>query len=801
MSNCSTNVRIVEIGHDVSAPYCCKLLADLGADVIKVEQLVTGDRFREIGTFPNDTEDLSQGGLFRYLNANKRSVEFDIQGNGDVDTVLKLVAEADIVVENLGPGVLEGRGLGFDQLKATNPTIAFVRISDFGQDGPNANIPATDFTVQAASGWVSKHFSGRKDPIQVGGRAADYTAGVHAACAALTAYKTCLQLGEAVLVDVSKQECLLASLPQPALFLETLSSLGMGLPEDRVFPVPGVVLCRDGFVGINVLTAQQFSDCCNFLGVPEYIPKQMELNVIGPELDAFYKDIEPWLMDHGAEEIMELGQSFRIPACPVPDGRQLPNLAQLENRGFYRTNLDGNSTEPGFIARMEKTPLSIRRHAPHVGEHNAEVTEASWTGTRTPSNCVDKSSEDCLPFKGLRILDLGIFWAGPYVSCYLGSLGADVIKVESIQRPDPFRYSMAYPQLGDDWYEKAGGWRGTNLNKQGVTLNLDQPEGKRIFERLVAKADVIIENFSPRVIGNLGFSSERLRELNPSLIILRMPGFGLEGPWQDYVGWAMSLEQASGIAWITGGPVDKPLQAGILDPIVGMHAAVVVQAALEYRNRTGEAQLIEMPQMEVAACMTAEQVIAYSLTGKVQQRIGNRSETMAPQGVYQCADKEWIAISVRDDADWQQFVTTMGSPKWATDDRFIQVRNRQQHHDELDQLISGWSKNLKTDETIDALRSAGIPVAKILTAPKMYNEPHLVARDFYEPVEHPRYGITHFPRWPMRQSPGPKTAYRSSAPTLGQHNREILHDELNMENSEIDELANKEIIGTIPKGL
>lgn len=797
-------LRVIELGSGISAAYATKLLADLGADVIKVEP-PGGDPLRAHGTFPDDPHDPTVGCLFRYLNANKRSITLDLNRPEAAAAFLRLAGGTNLIVENLGPGGLEGFGLSLEHLKQANPMIALVRISDFGQDGPLSGVPATDCTVQAAGAWISKHFSAGREPVQVGGLIGDYGCAAHAAAAALTAWRTVRQIGQAVLVDVSKQECLLSTLPQPALYYETLRQLGMGLPEDRVFPVPGVVPCKDGMVGINVLTAQHHADFCHLAGVPEYVPRQLELNAGGAPLQEFYRAIEPWLMERTAEEIVEMCQAFRIPAIPVGNGRNLPELAQFKARSFYVKDIESRFLQPGFPYRLEKTPPSISRRAPHPGEHNADLDAQPWRSAQPSSGdrtAPRSQGAAALPFEGLRVLDLGTFWAGPYVACYLGAQGADVIKIESIQRPDGFRYSAAYPQLGKTWYEQGGPWQGTNLNKRDLTLNLDHPEGKCIFERLVPTADILIENFAPRVIENFGFGPGRLRELNPKLIILRMPGFGLEGPWRDYVGWGMSFEQGSGMAWVTGKPDELPLNpGGFSDPLVAMHALVALQAALDHRERTGEAQIIEVAQLEVGACITAEQVIAHSVSGRLQMRTGNRSERMAPQGVYKSAEGAWVAISVRDDADWEGMGRAMGSPAWATDARFSRFEGRKHHHDEIDRNISSWTSALRAEEIVTRLRNAGVPVSRVLTAPEMYEDPHLKAREFYQYLPHALLGPRRYPRFPMRPWPGTKGAHRFGAPTLGQHNTEILAGELGLSEAEIAELARKEVIGTVPRGL
>ncbi len=804
MNQALSHLRVLEIGQNVSAPYAAKLLADLGADVIKVEDAGTGDPLRCTGSFPDDATDPTVGALFRYLNGNKRSVTFDIAGGNDIDGLLKITSGADIVIENLGAGVLEGLGVDLNRLKTANPNVVIVRISDFGQDGPYSNIPATDLTVQAASGWVSRHFSNTPDPVQVGGRISDYVTGVHAACAALTAFRSASQLNQAVVVDLSKQECLLSVLPQPALDYETKQALGLSTEDNVVFPVPGIVPCKNGYVGINILTPQHFEEFCVMVGVPEYSALQGTLMVPGPDLDKFYRAIDPWLQEHTAEEIVDRLQTFRIPAAPVSDGRKLPELAQLKARSFYTKDLDGSFVQPGSAWRMEATPAVLKNRTPAKGEHNDEILKSVWQRKKASidNGKTSAPADDYLPFKGLRVLDLGIMWAGPYVSCYLGALGADVIKVESIQRPDLYRYMNAYPQLGDDWYEYGYFFQGANLNKRDITLNLNEADGKKLFERLVTKADVVIENFSPRVLGNLGFSPQRLRQLNPKVMIIRMPGFGLEGPWRDYLGWAMAIEQASGMASVTGTPQASPLNpGGFVDPAASMHTLVALQAALDYRERTGEAQMIEVAQLEVGACMTAEQVVAYSITGKVPKRVGNRSETMSLQGVYPCADEERVAISIRDDMDWKNFTEAMGSPDWAESERYASLEGRQTHHDDLDQKITEWTADLDAEKVVDLVRGKGVPVAELLRGRKMHEDPHLVARNFYQELSHSRSGTRRYPGWPMRWSVGPRRSHRFGASTLGQHNSEILSEELGLSTAEIDELAGKKIIGTVPVGL
>ena len=265
-----------------------------------------------------------------------------------------------------------------------------------------------------------------------------------------------------------------------------------------------------------------------------------------------------------------------------------------------------------------------------------------------------------MPFADIKVLDLSTFWAGAYLTCYLGAFGADIVKVESIQRPDGHRYSGAWAHEGDRWYERSAMWQGTNLNKHDITLDLTSIDGRELVRRLVRDADVVVENFSPRVIEQFGLDYESLVALRPDVIQVRMPGFGLQGPWRDYVGWALNFEQTSGMAAVTGYAEGPPCNLqGPADPIVGVHAGVALLAALDHRRRTGEGQLIEIAQIEVAASVAAEPVIEYSMNGVVRPREGNRRRGYL-QGVYPTAvDGAWVAISVRDDADWARLVAAM----------------------------------------------------------------------------------------------------------------------------------------------
>jgi crotonobetainyl-CoA:carnitine CoA-transferase CaiB-like acyl-CoA transferase len=721
-------LSVVEIASEISGPYATKLLVDLGAEVTKVEP-PTGDPLRQWGPFPGGVADPRRGGLFEYLNAGKRV--------GGFDDARELIANSHLLVENFAPGTLEGWGFDADSLGEINPNLLLLRISHFGQSGPWRDRPATPLTVQAASGWVSAR-DPERPPVQVGGRIAEYVAGAYGALGALTALRM-QPAGRVREVDVSEFESLLSTLPYPMLMAKRMRSLG--LPSNvRSAPMLGVVRAADGWVGINCLTGQHWLDVCAMLGLSEFGEQQIAVMLGGPERTEFYSRAEPLLAEQTVAETVELCQALRIPAAPVNDGATILECPQYAKRGFF---VDGGGfRRPGKAFRFTEGPEVRTDPTPREAK---------------------------LPFAGLKVLDLSTFWAGAYLTCYLGAFGADIVKVESIQRPDGFRYSGAFPFEGDDWYERSGLWQATNLNKRDLTLDLTSERGLRIARRLAAQADVVVENFSPRVVEQFGLDYESLVALKPDVILVRMPGFGLQGPWRDYVGWALNFEQTAGMSAITGyadGPPCNP--QGPADPVVGVHAGVALLAALEHRRRSGQGRLIEVPQIEVAACVTAEPVIEYSMNGVVQPRQGNRRRGYL-QGVYPTGEDDvWVALSM---------------PADGTVD-----------HDVFDEMVAAWTRTKTPEKILEILWAQSIPAERVITGEQMYDIPQLDGRGFYEEFERPITGAHRYPGWPFRITPGPTRHHRTPAPTLGQHNDEILRA-LGLSEDEVTNLREQRVIG------
>jgi crotonobetainyl-CoA:carnitine CoA-transferase CaiB-like acyl-CoA transferase len=415
---------------------------------------------------------------------------------------------------------------------------------------------------------------------------------------------------------------------------------------------------------------------------------------------------------------------------------------------------------------------------------------------------------DQLPFRGLRILDLTAWWAGPAASHLLASFGAEVIHVESVGRPDGMRMVGGMMAAHyDEWWEASTHFLHANSNKLGITLDLSKPKGLELLERLIVSCDAIVENFTPRVLGNFGLTWERVRELNPKALMMRMPAFGLSGPWRDNTGFAQTMEQLSGMAWLTGHVDDQPrIPRGPCDPVAGMHAAFALVVALVGRSESGHGHHVESTMVESALNIAAEQVVESSACGNLMQREGNRSPLAAPQGLYPCADgqpgaERWLALSVTSDGQWRALRTALGDPDWAKDSELETHAGRRKAHDAIDQYLCEWTRKQQRSELVDDLRAVGVLASEVADPCRLLQtNPQLRSRGYFEAPEHPVVGPMPLPSLPFRYASIDRWL-RSPAPTIGQHNEPVLCGILGLSAGELRALEVDGIVGTRPQGL
>jgi crotonobetainyl-CoA:carnitine CoA-transferase CaiB-like acyl-CoA transferase len=404
----------------------------------------------------------------------------------------------------------------------------------------------------------------------------------------------------------------------------------------------------------------------------------------------------------------------------------------------------------------------------------------------------------------VRVADLTAFWAGPLATQVLAALGADVVKVEGLRRPDGIRYSGGPGPSADLWWEQGPVFLCSNNDKRGVTLELSEPRAREIFLHLVADSDVVIENFSPRVMGNLDLEWPQIRAANPRAVMIRMPAFGLDGPWRDRVGFAQTMEQATGMAWMTGQPDGLPIiPRGVCDPVAGLHAAFATIVALEARDASasGLGMQVECTMVEAALNVAAEPLLEHAVHGISLSREGNRGPGASPQGAYRAAGgDEWVAVALTDDAAWPALASLIGRRDLAGDPALSAEAARRARADEIDAAIRSWVAPRTPADAVRELRSAGVAAARVVSAPDLLDDIQLQERGFWEKVTHPAAGAFLSTGMPFRLDSIEGAWVRSPAPLLGQHNAEVLA-EAGYSAEAIAALEADGIIGSRPAGL
>jgi crotonobetainyl-CoA:carnitine CoA-transferase CaiB-like acyl-CoA transferase len=526
--------RVLDLSSGIAGAYATKLLADGGAEVTKLEG-PEGDPLRRWSASGAAIPDGEDGALFRFLARGKDSVV------ADADAVLGLLEGADAVVWSRGSSLAEQPALAPSALRAAAPHLTVTAITPFGLEGPWSDRPATELTLQAWSGALVGLGRGATDraPFWVGGDIGAWMAGTYAAIGSLVSRRRVSADGIGELVDVSVLEVLAMSLTYyPVTYTDLVHRL---FRKGRALITPGVETTSDGLVGLGVGTGQQWLDFCALVGPPVW-QEDRGLFASGAHLAP---EIAAWAAAHTTAEVLELARAFRIPHAPIGTGATIPVTDHFVARGAIVEHPDGFLV-PGPPFRF--TPPLDRAPDPELVGETGQEPPASPTGSRG----VGVGAGVERPFAGVRVLDLTAFWAGPLCTEVLAVLGAEVLHVESTARPDGTRLLAGLPFSEPDWWERSGIFAGLNAGKKSITLDLGGGPGRDLLRRLIATCDVIVENFTPRVLEQIGLDFAAVQAVRPDAIMLRMPGFGLDGPWRDNPAFAYVIEAASGISWLTG---------------------------------------------------------------------------------------------------------------------------------------------------------------------------------------------------------------------------------------------------------
>jgi formyl-CoA transferase len=398
--------------------------------------------------------------------------------------------------------------------------------------------------------------------------------------------------------------------------------------------------------------------------------------------------------------------------------------------------------------------------------------------------------ESQLPLDDVRVVELGQLLAGPFCGQLLGDFGAEVIKVEDPGSGDPMR------QWGREKpYGKSLWWPVVARNKKSVTANLRTEEGQDLVRRLVATADVLIENFRPGTLERWGLAPEQLWEINPGLVVTRVTGFGQSGPYASRAGYGSIGEAMGGIRYVTGDPDRPPARAGISlgDSLAATFAAMGTLVALHQRGRTGRGQVVDSAIYEAVLAMMESLLPEWQVAGYQRERTGTTLPNVSPSNVYPTADGEMVLIAANQDTVFRRLAGVMKQPELAEDERFATHSARGKYMEELDATIAEWSSTIGADELLELLHSNGVPAGRIFRAKDMFADPHFAAREAIVKLAHPDLGefAMHNVAPKLSQTPG---RVRHVGPELGEHNEEIYHGLLGLDDDAMSSLRSAGVI-------
>lgn len=401
---------------------------------------------------------------------------------------------------------------------------------------------------------------------------------------------------------------------------------------------------------------------------------------------------------------------------------------------------------------------------------------------------------DKLPLEGIRVVDFTFAWAGPYATMLLAFMGAEIIKIESAKRLDHSRIiSLTTAQVFSD-PDISPVFNDMNLSKLNVNLDLKQPKAVELAKKIIEKSDVVIENMRPGVMKKLGLGYKIVREVKPDIVYLSSSARGSNGPEANYIGYAPSFGALSGLSEITGYSEGLPtMMMGEIDLISATTSAFAILAALDYRQRTGEGQYIDLSSSETSSVLIGEVFMDYFMNQKVHVRNGNKDDIMAPHNGYPCKGKNrWISIAIATEEEWISFCDAVGNPDWTKEERFSDANSRWNNQDDLDKLISEWTINYEPFEVMEILQNVGVAAVPYYNSKDLFSDPHLEERGFSTKVDHPKIGERVVIKPPWKYSTIPFNI--RSGPLFGEHNNYVFGEILKMPEDEILKLIEEKVI-------
>jgi crotonobetainyl-CoA:carnitine CoA-transferase CaiB-like acyl-CoA transferase len=752
---------------------CGRLLSDLGADVIRVEP--PGGAASRAQAPLHDGVSLT----FATHNAGKRGIVIDQTTACDRERLLRLLDDADIWIQTGAP-------LDTDVVRARNPGLVVLSITDFGLTGPYRDWVATDWTLLAMGGVLSRSGLPGREPLMPPGDMALQVTAMQATWAALVAYWNRLEGGRGDHIDFSLYEATAQAIDPAMGTVGTAQVAGYAETRDRPAPGPYPIFrCRDGHVRVVLLAPRQWHAMRAWLGEPEDLQDPELETIRGRALasDRVHAAFERHFRARDKHELTLEGQARGVPIAPVLTPTDVLAAEHFRARGaIARTELARGITADAPTGFAEIDGLRIRsgRRAPELGEHDDELfAEQARRNVTHPPGAADAGPVR-RPLEGLRVLDFGVIVLGAEAARLFCDQGAEVIKVESRAFPDGARVSPVHFAIG-------------HRGSRGLGVNLRTPEGVDVIKRLVARSDVVLANFKPGTLDKLGLGAQALREINPGLVVVNSSAVGASGPWSTWMGYGPLVRCISGLTSLWRYPDDD---GGFSDSTT-IHpdhyaariTAITALAALIGRRRSGRGAEIATSQAEAILMQIGKLLVEESLRPDAVQAMGNASRHAAPWGIYPCAgDDEWCVVTVRDDDDWRRLRSAVGDPEWAQGEDLATTTGRLARRAEIDGHLTAWTRQRRPREVTATLQAAGVPAGFMQRAAEYEDDPQLRARDFLRTFEQPGLEPLAIEHAPFRSELIPAPANKP-APEPGQHTREICTGLLGMDPDDVDRLV------------
>ncbi|MBI4321439.1 MAG: CoA transferase [Chloroflexi bacterium] len=795
---------------------CGKILADLGVEVINVEP-PSGNPARHIGPFYHNAPDSERSLLWYAQNTNKKSITLDIESRQGQEIFKKLVRTADFVIESFNPGYLDQLGLGLETLHEINPRLIMTSITPWGQTGPYSQYRCSDIVAMAMGGQMYITGDADRPPVAITPDQAYLQGGIHAAIGTLTAHllRQATGIGQHVDVSIVESVCRLLHVELAQWQAGRILGSRQGRRIFRgKFSLLSIFPCKDGEISFMFVVGKfgrrleplvKWMKAEGDAGELEEVEDWEAVDIMDftPEKAQRWEDIfARFFLKHTKAELFEqavkrgiyIGRANTISDLLVDD--------QLCSRNFWieveHPDLKATITYPGVPYRFSDAARVKLKRAPLLGEHNSEVLEReieySGHGMSTLKTAGDvpptliTSEIPERAFQGMNVLNFSVAAAGPVVAKHMADYGANVVKLESIFAPDLTRVSGPYKD-GNPGPDRSASFEILNSSQLSITLNLKKPRGLALAKRLIAWADVIIENHSPGTLEKLGLSCEAVKEMNPGIIMLSTTMKGQDGPYALARGWGNQAFTEAGLTYFVGWPDREGTipQNAIVDYQAAWYGIVAVLAALEYRRRTGKGQHIDLSQTEVGITFLVTAILEQVANSTYPMRQGNQSDRAAPYGAYRCKGKEqWCAISVFNDQQWRGLRETIGNLEWTADPRFQTLAGRLEHRDEIDRLLERWTISMDALDLMVRLQNQGVPAGKVQSSADLLDsDPQLQHRRFWREVNSEVMGTFKHYASPARLSKTPDQI--REAPRMGEHNYDVCTRLLGMSDLEFAE--------------